>query len=253
MDRNMRSGAADARGECGDSLLRLALMELYAEEAESAAACADDGAMLPDKMSRMLSERIRIRRAVEGICHAVPRAIGIAAAMIVISCAFVTGALAVSKTARDYLKNYIFSIDGNQVQLVASDNGSGFDAPGVFSDDALVRIPGEWKGDYYPSYIPDGFELLGLTDGDSSRYVLYTNECGESFEFEESENTIRFLVDTEEIDIDTADIDGMEIKRIQNKAEVMYLWSYGGKALCLRYDGDNDLAFEIVRSVRKIN
>ena len=62
-----------------------------------------------------------------------------------------TVALAVSPTARVYLKQFLVSVQEEYTEL-------SFDS----SPDRYVDVPGNWPGDYFPTYIPEGFELVSV-------------------------------------------------------------------------------------------
>ena len=56
-----------------------------------------------------------------------------------------------------------------------------------------LAVPAEWQGEYFPSYIPDGFELVSI----SPIGVRYKNADGVEIEFMEMDPSAGFSMDSE--------------------------------------------------------
>lgn len=243
MENKDRSELEVKRGEYADRLMKQALLDICAEEGgrmETNVRTDAPADIRAEKRARTLMRRMRAYSALRSVCRFVPRAAAAAAALILISGALITGALAVSPGVRVYVTNFIFSIEGSEVRMIAQ------------RGDAGIEVPEGWTGEYFPSYIPEGFVMSGLSDLPSSQQVIYKNDDGMIIILEEAKDAIRFKVDPGEYTVDNVYINGELMERILSDKGMTYMWSYGGRGFCLRYSGDNAAAREIVRSVTRI-
>ena len=112
-------------------------------------------------------------------------------------------------------------------------------------------MPSEWKGKYYPSYIPESF---GLSRIDSFyNIVYYTSKDDQVLEYSEFVDA-----DYSNIDIDQEDAFGITVNEslglaMSNGEGTTITWCIDDTYLYLRFSGDLDEAKRIAESVRLIN
>ena len=91
---------------------------------------------------------------------------------------------------------------------------------------ASFDVPAEWKGQYYPSFIPDGYSLSLLPDDYNS--VVYSNADGDEITFEEFEETDELVVDSEDSIVSYGQISG-NIAFIVEKRNAKIIWCNGSR------------------------
>lgn len=122
--------------------------------------------------------------------------------------------------------------------------------------DSSFAVPGEWQGEWYPSYVPEGYELSqvrNIVDYQAD----YINEAGDRLEFcEHTENTA-VNIDTENADIRYVDVNGCDTMIITKGKDVNAVWNVADRYFLLFTEGtkdamDMDTFIRVVADVRRI-
>lgn len=134
--------------------------------------------------------------------------------------------------------------------------GEQYASIGFKETEEYVDVPQEWKEDYYPTYIPDGFSV----DAVSSNDVLYSNGAERTLSFVVLGQTAGANIDTEDANVSWEDINGFTalvsetvIGPSKEKGPVIIVWNIGNKYLIVDFDGTKEEALQIARSVQLIN
>lgn len=122
-------------------------------------------------MLRRIDRDIRKMRARRCLRNTLPNVGKIAASLMLFFYLSLSVALAASPEMRVNLMNFFMNIEERYTSF-------GFEETGEF-----VEVPAEWDGYYYPTYIPEGFEVysvdsLGVSLKRSDGAMLYFDEMG---------------------------------------------------------------------------
>ena len=143
-------------------------------------------------MLRRIDRDIRKMRARRCLRNTLPNVGKIAASLMLFFYLSLSVALAASPEMRVNLMNFFMNIEERYTSF-------GFEETGEF-----VEVPAEWDGYYYPTYIPEGFEI------DQVDYygVYFKRNDGTMLDFEELGPDTYGNVDTENAKIDYINING---------------------------------------------
>lgn len=119
-------------------------------------------------MLARLNRRMLWRAFCEGMCRVAPRAARVTAAAAALLCVGLTAAFAAS----DAFRVQVYA-------LFAQDYGEFTAIRAQAVPEKAFDVPTEWGGDYYPAYIPEGFEIVEVYNGlDIEFFVQYQNAEG---------------------------------------------------------------------------
>ena len=108
-----------------------------------------------------------------------------------------------------------------------------------------LEVPHEWNGDFYPAYIPEGFEF----DSCYNSMVSYLRPNGETLSFSEESYGSRTSLDTEEANISSLLINGAEATLIEKDSWTAVVWSANNRLFIVDMDGGKDEALRVAASV----
>lgn len=187
-------------------------------------------------MLRRIDRDIRKMRARRCLRNTLPKVGKIAASLMLFFYLSLSVALAASPEMRVNLMNFFMNIEERYTSF-------GFEETGEF-----VEVPAEWDGYYYPTYIPEGFEVysvdsLGVSLKRSDGAMLYFDEMGPGG----SGN-----LDTENAVLNYIHINGHTALLVEKKPWTTILWNVDNRALSIGYTGDREEAIKIAESVRMI-
>ena len=111
--------------------------------------------------------------------------------------------------------------------------------------EGTMNVPQEWTGDFYPAYIPEGFEFDRCY---SSNAIYYDNDdC--SLSFSEETYGSRTNLDTENANLSSVFINGAEATLIEKEGWVAVVWSANNRLFIIEMDGTKDEALRVAASV----
>lgn len=131
----------------------------------------------------------------------------------------------------------------------------------VEDNDAFFDVPGDWQGEYFPSYLPEGFEVTWRSSSSVNPCIEYTSESGvQVVSFGEASSNTAGVYGIEGAAISTIDINGhtavvIETKYPQNEADhyIGITWDNGEKWFSVDTSGvSKEEAVKIARSVKRI-
>lgn len=238
------------RAEYQKVLISKAMREIRDEEADSLLECSPDDqrylefleANREKRMEKMM-RRLRWISLKKQFFTVVPRTMRFAVAALGILCIGLTTAFASSETFRVR----VFS-------MFAEDHGQ-YTAIGLREDEQnAFDVPNGWKGRYYPSYIPDGFEVINVENlSDQIFLISFENKNNEYLTFEEMTEDAESNIDTENAQVYYTEIHG-NTALVSVKADLTIVsWNEQNRILSVVFDGEvEEDALKVAKSVTRI-
>ena len=173
----------------------------------------------------------------------VPRTMRFAVAALGILCIGLTTAFASSETFRVR----VFS-------MFAEDHGQ-YTAIGLREDEQKAfDVPNGWEGMYYPTYIPDGFEVINVENLSEQIFLIsFENKNNEYLTFEEMTEDAESNIDTENARVYYTEIHG-NTALVSVKADLTIVsWNEQNRILSVVFDGEvEEDALKVAKSVTRI-
>ena len=116
---------------------------------------------------------------------------------------------------------------------------------GLVPSDEAVDVPAEWKGDFYPAYIPEEFEF----DCCRLNNVIYLDKDGRCLDFSEETYGSITNLDTENANLSSVFINGAEATLIEKEGWTAVVWSANNRLFIVDMDGGKDEALRVAASV----
>ncbi len=237
-----------------DTLFRLAMVRL---EKKRSAALAEEGKKgdsslsvtdIEDSYTRSLprifksmAKETRLRSLRVFYRRDLPKIAQIAAGILLVLYITATSALAVSRTARVHFMNFLINTEKKYTELSLRP-----------SEDKFVDVPSEWRGEYYPSYLPDGYIVKQVLGGDRMNDAIYVNAAGRDLQFGEYMSGVAGNVDTENAQTSFVQINGTTAFLAVKGEEVLLAWAYTDQYFLIALQGTSEEALKIAKSLVKI-
>ena len=238
------------RAEYQKVLISKAMREIRDEEADSLLECSPEDqrylefleANREKRMEKMM-RRLRWISLKKQFFTVVPRTMRFAVAALGILCIGLTTAFASSETFRVR----VFS-------MFAEDHGQ-YTAIGLREDEQKAfDVPNGWEGMYYPSYIPDGFEVINVENLSEQIFLIsFENKNNEYLTFEEMTEDAESNIDTENAQVYYTEIHG-NTALVSVKADLTIVsWNEQNRILSVVFDGEvEEDALKVAKSVTRI-
>ncbi len=231
-------------------LISKAMREIRDEEADSLLESSPDDqrylefleANREKRMEKMM-RRLRWISLKKQFFTVVPRTMRFAVAALGILCIGLTTAFASSETFRVR----VFS-------MFAEDHGQ-YTAIGLREDEQKAfDVPNGWEGMYYPTYIPDGFEVINVENLSEQIFLIsFENKNNEYLTFEEMTEDAESNIDTENAQVYYTEIHG-NTALVSVKADLTIVsWNEQNRILSVVFDGEvEEDALKVAKSVTRI-
>ena len=238
------------RAEYQKVLISKAMREIRDEEADSLLECSPEDqrylefleANREKRMEKMM-RRLRWISLKKQFFTVVPRTMRFAVAALGILCIGLTTAFASSETFRVR----VFS-------MFAEDCGQ-YTAIGLREDEQKAfDVPNGWEGMYYPTYIPDGFEVINVENLSEQIFLIsFENKNNEYLTFEEMTEDAESNIDTENAQVYYTEIHG-NTALVSAKADLTIVsWNEQNRILSVVFDGEvEEDALKVAKSVTRI-
>lgn len=238
------------RAEYQKVLISKAMREIRDEEADSLLECSpEDQRYLEfletsrEKRMKKMMRRLRWISLKKQFFIVAPRTMRFAVAALGILCIGLTTAFASSETFRVR----VFS-------MFAEDRGQ-YTAIGLREDEKKAfDVPNGWEGMYYPTYIPDGFEVINVENLSEQIFLIsFENKNNEYLTFEEMTEDAESNIDTENAQVYYTEIHG-NTALVSAKADLTIVsWNEQNRILSVVFDGDaEEDALKVAKSVTRI-
>ena len=120
-----------------------------------------------------------------------------------------------------------------------------YTAYGLVSSGETVDVPQEWRGDFYPTYIPEGFEFEMCFSSE----VNYRNANGSLLSFSEDVYGSVVQLNTENANISSLFINGVEATLIERDEWTSVVWSANNRLFIVEMNGGKDEVLRVAASV----
>lgn len=238
------------RAEYQKVLISKAMREIRDEEADSLLESSPEDqrylefleANREKRMEKMM-RRLRWISLKKQFFTVVPRTMRFAVAALGILCIGLTTAFASSETFRVR----VFS-------MFAEDHGQ-YTAIGLREDEQKAfDVPNGWEGMYYPTYIPDGFEVINVENLSEQIFLIsFENKNNEYLTFEEMTEDAESNIDTENAQVYYTEIHG-NTALVSVKADLTIVsWNEQNRMFSVIIDGEAEKdALKVAKSVTRI-
>lgn len=233
--------------ECEDALFRLAVTRFEARRADAffAEADAGDAELTVEEMDRAFERaRPRVLRLIRREKHraslrafrryAVTRVATVAAALLAVALIGGISALAVSPEMRASLSRLLVNPQEEFTDFRM--DGEEFAEPDV---------PEGFEGDFYPSYIPEGFSLAGAYRWNA----YYTTDDGRVLYYDEYDENTALGLDTEEADVTYTKVGGTDAMLVQKNGLSTVVWSFANRFFLVSIMGTSEEAMKVAESL----
>ncbi len=237
------------------ALLELALYEMDMQEVhEAEAALADQEnpetaeieahyQQSRAKISALIAGQTRKNSRKAAFKRTAPRVLRLAAGILLTLYLGATVALAVSSSIRVYVAEFFIKVGEETTEVGFQRNESRF-----------ADVPHRWTGFYFPTYIPDGFELYQIGPFSSSSMAVYKRGDTELLTIYEMDWTMSMTFDNGETEISPVKLNGMDALLVWNPAKqsATITWAYGDRSFWLELTGTTDEVYQIAQSMIRI-
>lgn len=238
------------RAKYQEVLISKAMREIRDEEADSLLECSpEDQRYLEfletsrEKRMKKMMRRLRWISLKKQFFIVAPRTMRFAVAALGILCIGLTTAFASSETFRVR----VFS-------MFAEDHGQ-YTAIGLREDEQKAfDVPNGWEGMYYPTYIPDGFEVINVENLSEQIFLIsFENKNNEYLTFEEMTEDAESNIDTENARVYYTEIHG-NTALVSVKADLTIVsWNEQNRIFSVVFDGEvEEDALKVAKSVTRI-
>ena len=238
------------RAEYQKVLISKAMREMRDEEADSLLESSpEDQRYLEfletsrEKRMKKMVRRLRWISLKKQLFTVAPRTMRFAVVALGILCIGLTTAFASSETFRVR----VFS-------MFAEDHGQ-YTAIGLREDEQKAfDVPNGWEGMYYPTYIPDGFEVINVENLSEQIFLIsFENKNNEYLTFEEMTEDAESNIDTENAQVYYTEIHG-NTALVSAKADLTIVsWNEQNRILSVVFDGEvEEDALKVAKSVTRI-
>lgn len=186
-------------------------------------------------IERKLNKRLRR----QFVSKTLPHTLQIVTISLLLFFIGLTTAVATVRPVRLRILDFIAKIEENYSEI------------SLFNDIDNAVVPSEWKGKYYPSYIPDSFELShvdGLLD-----IVYYTSASGQVLQFSEYEDNIYTNINIDKESSFDITINVSSGLAMSDGEGTKITWCIDNTYLYLYFSGNLDEAKRIAESVRLLS
>jgi len=237
-----------------EAMLRLALYDCAAAESEQ---IVRDFDALPSEEKQVLGQpsaaayrrfqkdlKARFRRAkVQRFSRHVLLPLGKAAAALVLVLSLgISTVVASSDTLRAAVFDLVFTRQATHTEIQLVENTQ-----------KAFEVPAEWKGRYYPSFIPEGYKMVKIdSEEGTTSTISLINKDGHLMHF--SENTLDTYtnIDTENANVKNVLIRGYKSLMSIKNGRVILVWSADERYFILNIAGDENAAIQVAESLRLI-
>lgn len=117
----------------------------------------------------------------------------------------------------------------------------------VIPFDEIPQPPGEWRGEYYPMFIPKGFEISFVSE--MYNEVEYTDSWGRRICFMECGEGEELCLDSENTTFSKIEFDGHEALLFEKDGHCKLIWGVNGQHFMITAELLTEEAVKIARSV----
>ena len=239
--------------EIGDAKLRLALAMLLDDKGDQIQKeISDDKALQIEAEESKERMRPRVYQAIyrelrkqnlgQQLRHSLPKVVNIAAAVVLVFFLSLSTALAVSSTVRVRVMKLIMTIEDEYTAFSLKED-----------EEASFDIPSEWLASYYPTYIPEGYELDSVLGTSDSSEASFKNEEGHVIGFYENSSYAKMHIDTEDAEVNVTLMQGKQVTVISKNGTTTFVWIEQNRYYVLQGEGTIEFLSQIMKGLARVN
>lgn len=234
-----------------DTKLRIAL--LSQQEKETEAMLSEDSPAVQDEEKRFFSAtqgrtvskinaQLRKQSLQRFARHDLPKIGQIAAAVVLVFYLGLTTAVATVQSVRVSLMKLLYNVEEQYTEISFQPD-----------EDASFDVPAEWDGNYFMSYIPDGYTLeICAPQSSFEQEITYVDDAGGRLQFTELSLDAEINIDTEGFGVSPVLINGSSGLLAENADESIVVWAMIDRYFVLNVSGSAESAKGIAEKVIRI-
>ena len=195
-------------------------------------------AMAMEKYAKMDAAEKKKHRIVK-LHRFIPRMIHAAACLVLVMGIAAPLAVANVEAIRIKVMELLIHIQEDHTELQLVEN-----------EDEDFYVPANWQGSYYPSYIPEGFNLV--EHGKFVCYVRYQEKGGKNIYYTEYNESDKVDINSENAALSYSQINGHDVFVIERDDMVIATWAVEDRYIVMETELSKDEALNIIQNVRKI-
>lgn len=235
-----------------DSLFRLAFLQIEQEQADSLQALVDaNKAGMPiaemdelytksrSKIVQMIDKGTIKSQRQRFLHRRLPQITRIAAAILLTLFMGFSVAFATVRSVRVQVLKFLIKVEEQYTELsLVKDEG------------AAIDVPIDWKGNWYPSYIPEGFTLTSV--GMDGYKLFYSGPNDRMITFAEYSVDFEVNMDTENSELSYIPLNGADGLMATKGDSSLITWALYDRFYLLRVDASPEEATKIAEQMKRV-
>jgi hypothetical protein len=202
---------------------------------------AEQMAQSQEKIFKLMGRTLRKEKIKKHVKKTLPRVGQACAAAIILFFVGLSAAIAINHGARVRVMEMLVRFDKQYAEISLQENSElSFDAPA------------DWEGDFYPSGLREGFDVIALHNSDTSHIVdlVSTDDNAKSVHFGEHYENASSNLDTEDATLSAVSVNGSPAIVAIKDQRVSMSWSNDSRYFILICEGlsESDV-LEIAKSI----
>ena len=182
----------------------------------------------------------KTKAIIQKVRMALPKMIEIAAIVVIVIGIAVPVAIANVSSIRMKVMELLLTFEEDHVEAELREN-----------DDAHFYVPAEWHGDYFPSYLPEGFEFTYLSSTGS--FFSMKNSEGKEIYFQELSENGSGNYDTTDAVLSYVELHNKQALLIEKNDVSTVFWEMDNRLFYVVTTISKDETIKIAESVEKIS
>lgn len=116
-----------------------------------------------------------------------------------------------------------------------------------------LELPEGWNGVYYPTYLPDGYNLLDAQASEHTNIVMFIDSDNELLIFTQNSNDMGMNIDSEQSDIEMVPINDTDGYMTNKDGMITISWTENGTVLTLEGTEEISIIIKIAEKIKKVS
>lgn len=116
-----------------------------------------------------------------------------------------------------------------------------------------LKLPEGWNGVYYPTYLPNGYNLLDAEASEHTKIVMFINPDNELLILTQNSNSMGMNIDSEQSDIEMVPINDNDGYMTNKDGMITISWSDNGTVLTLEGREKISIMLKIAEKIKKVS
>lgn len=115
-----------------------------------------------------------------------------------------------------------------------------------------LELPEGWNGVYYPTYLPEGYNLLDAQASEHTKMVMFIDPDNELLIFTQNSNDMGMNIDSEKSDIEMVPINDNDGYLTNKDGMITISWTENGTVLTLEGTEEISAMIKIAEKIKKV-